>query len=99
MRFFLDSKNLENFDRQQFEGKNKKNRFLKKCTFPGSLSRNFYDYIFYKTWISSNKKGEAYFIRSENNTLAKILIFADRGIIYDRNKEELAWNKKGRVMN
>ena len=59
------------------------------------MSRNFYDYIFYKTWISSNKKGEAYFIRSENNTLAKILIFADRGIIYDRNKEELAWNKKG----
>ena len=24
----------------------------------------------------------------------KTFIFADRGIIYDRNKKELAWNKK-----
>ena len=39
-------------------------------------------------------KGEAYLKRSENNTLEKQIIFADRGIIYDRNKIEIAWNKK-----
>ena len=40
------------------------------------------------------KKGQAYLERSQNNTLGKQIIFADRGIIYDRNKVELAWNKK-----
>ena len=39
-------------------------------------------------------KGEAYFERSENNKLSEEIIFADRGIIYDRKGVELAWNKK-----
>ena len=28
----------------------------------------------------------------QNNTLNKQVIFADRGIIYDRNRKELVWN-------
>jgi len=38
-------------------------------------------------------KGEAYFKKSENNTLNKQPIFADRGLIYDRNKVLLSWNE------
>jgi len=45
------------------------------------------------------QNGEAYRERSENNTLQKINIFTERGIIYDRNKVELAWNKKGEAEN
>jgi penicillin-binding protein 2 len=39
------------------------------------------------------KKGDSFEARSENNRLKHTVIFADRGIIYDRNKKELAWNE------
>lgn len=38
--------------------------------------------------------GQEYKERSENNRLRHSLILADRGIIYDRNGVELAWNEK-----
>jgi penicillin-binding protein 2 len=91
---FLDSKNIQNFDRQQFEGRIEK-PIPKKTIF--ALAGVFI--IMVATFGSrlgylQIANGETYFKRSENNTLAKDIIFADRGIIYDRNKEELAWNKK-----
>ena len=91
---FLDSKNLENFDRQQFEGRIEKPISKKTILFLG---------LFFLLWaiIFSTRlvylqidKGDIYLKRSENNTLEKQVIFADRGIIYDRNKKELVWNKK-----
>jgi penicillin-binding protein 2 len=91
---FLDSQNLQNFDRQQFEGRIEKTISKSTIILLGSLffvvvaiftSRLFYLQI---------NKGEAYFKRSQNNILEKAIIFTDRGIIYDRNKVELAWNKK-----
>ena len=91
---FLDSKNLQNFNRQQFEGRIEKpipkrtililGIFFLLCAV-GYTARLGYLQV---------KKGNVYFEKSENNTLDKQNIFADRGIIYDRNKVELAWNKK-----
>ena len=40
------------------------------------------------------QNGDTYRKRSENNILKKATIFTERGIIYDRNGRELAWNKK-----
>ena len=91
---FLDSKNLQNFDRQQFEGRIEKPIPKRTILFLGST------FIFVSLIFGSRllylqvNKGEAYLARSENNILDKIVIFADRGIIYDRNKKELAWNEK-----
>ena len=91
---FLDSKNIQNFDRQQFEGRIEKPISKRTILFLG---------VFFLIGILSFstrliylqiQKGEAYFKRSENNILERQIIFADRGIIYDRNKVELAWNKK-----
>ncbi len=91
---FLDSQNLENFDRQQFEGRIEKP--LSKSTaaavglfflFAGMLFSARLGYL-------QIKKGEAYNERSENNMLERVIIFAERGIIYDRNKVELTWNRK-----
>ena len=96
---FLDSKNLQNFDSQQFEGRIEKQISKKTITFLNII------FIFFILAFSSRlgflqiQKGEAYLKRSENNTLGKQIIFADRGIIYDRNKVELAWNKKGTTTN
>src|SRR3989344_4462566 len=42
--------------------------------------------------ITKVGRGDVYAKRSENNRLEHIPIFAKRGIIYDRNKKELAWN-------
>jgi penicillin-binding protein 2 len=36
--------------------------------------------------------GKSYLSKSENNRLNNILVFSNRGIIYDRNDKKLAWN-------
>src|SRR3989344_6050950 len=91
---FLDSKNIQNFDHQQFEGRIE--RPIPKQT--AALLGGFFLIItlVFGARLSylEVEKGEAYLERSENNTLEKKVIFADRGIIYDRNKRELAWNRK-----
>lgn len=92
---FLDSKNLQNFDRQQFEGRIEKPISKKNIIFLSIIIGIFVIIFSIRLNYLQIKKGEAYFLRSENNKLAQILIFADRGIIYDRNKIELAWNKNG----
>lgn len=91
---FLDSKNLQNFNRQQFEGRIEKPIPKKTIVLLGVF------FIFFTTIFGARlaylqvKNGETYRKRSENNVLKKIIIFNDRGNIYDRNKRELAWNKK-----
>ena len=91
---FLDSKNLQNFNRQQFEGRIEKPIPKKTILFVGSFFLLCAVVFSARLGYLQIKKGSAYFQRSENNTLEKQNIFSDRGIIYDRNKVELAWNKK-----
>ncbi|MFA6177534.1 MAG: penicillin-binding transpeptidase domain-containing protein [Candidatus Paceibacterota bacterium] len=91
---FLDSKNLQNFDRQQFEGRIER-PILKKTIIMLGISFLFFTGIFGTRLVYLQiGKGEVYFNRSQNNMLEKTIIFTDRGIIYDRNKKELVWNKK-----
>ena len=89
---FLDSSNLPGFDTQQFEGRIEK-----------PIAKNT---IFFVAWffllviiIFSIKlfslqiiNGESYLARSENNRLRHSVIFTERGVIYDRNGIEMAWN-------
>src|SRR3989344_5598836 len=91
---FLDSQNLQNFDRQQFEGRIEKPISKRTILFLGGFF--IISSIIFGTRLGylQIQKGETYFNRSENNFLEKHIIFADRGIIYDRNKTELVWNKK-----
>lgn len=91
---FLDSKNLENFDQQQFEGRIEK-PIPERTIFIVGLFFLLITGVFTTRLFSLQiKKGEAYLERSQNNTLSQVIIFAERGIIYDRNHIELAWNKK-----
>lgn len=90
---FLDSKNLPNFNTQQFEGRLEKTIPKHSILFLGLF---FLGVSFFFVWQVINLqiiKGEAYFKKSENNTLSKRPIFADRGLIYDRNGVLLSWNK------
>jgi penicillin-binding protein 2 len=89
---FLDSKNLPNFNTQQFEGRLEK-AIPKRSIFFMELFFAVVACVF--IWQTINLqiiKGDAYFQKSENNTLQKQPIFADRGLIYDRNKVLLSWN-------
>lgn len=89
---FLDSKNLPSFNTQQFEGRLEK-AIPKRAIFTLGLFFIFCSLFFiYKLTNLQIVKGEAYFKRSEDNTLMKQPIFADRGLIYDRDGVLLAWN-------
>lgn len=89
---FLDSKNLPNFNTQQFEGRIEKS-IPKRSIYLLSSFFILIMFVFtYKLISLQIVKGEAYFKKSENNTLMKQPIFADRGLIYDRNDILLSWN-------
>jgi len=90
---FLDSRNAPKFDIHQLEGRLEKpiSKWAPRIvgifflliilTFTGKLV---------SLQITNSS---LYVTRSENNNLHHEVIFADRGIIYDRNGLELAWNE------
>lgn len=89
---FLDSKNLPNFNTQQFEGRLEK-AIPKRSIYILGLFFSCVAVVFmWKLGSLQIARGEAYFKKSENNTLSKQPIFADRGLIYDRKEVLLAWN-------
>lgn len=89
---FLDSQNLPDFDTDQFEGRIEKpigtgvySIIILFVFVVGSM-------FLYKVWSLQVVEGEKYRNRSDNNSLHKTLIYADRGVIYDRNKVPIVWN-------
>ncbi|MCC6323865.1 hypothetical protein IT400_03695 [Candidatus Nomurabacteria bacterium] len=89
---FLDSKNLPEFNTQQFEGRIEK-PIPKRIIYLLSVFLTLIGSVFlYQLGVLQISKGEAYLKRSEDNTLSTVPIFAPRGIIYDRNKTKLVWN-------
>lgn len=92
---FLDSENISEFNRDQFEGRIEKP--LGKFSF-FSVGTFFAIIIFvflFRAFFLQVVYGENYSIRSENNRLRSAIIMPNRGIIYDRNNEKLAWNGPG----
>jgi len=89
---FLDSKNLPHFNTQQFEGRLEKPIPKRSIFFLGLFFSLMAVIFIFKLGTLQIVKGEAYFKKSENNTLMKEPIVALRGLIYDRNKILLAWN-------
>ncbi len=90
----IDAQNLPNFNRQQFEGRLEKaikeKPFFIFGFFVTVVFIIFSGRLFYIQVI----QGDEYLAKSERNSLNTTPIFADRGIIYDRNKVELAWNER-----
>ncbi len=89
---FLDSKNLPQFNTQQFEGRIEKPIPKRVIFFLAIFLGTIGSVFLYQLGVLQITKGEAYLKRSEDNTLATVPVFAARGIIYDRNKTKLAWN-------
>jgi len=89
---FIDSSNLPNFDTHQFEGRLEKS-ISRRSIFilVGVFSLIIFIFVC-RIWILQIEKGDYYFTKSENNRLRNSLIFAKRGVIYDREGTTLAWN-------
>jgi penicillin-binding protein 2 len=91
---FLDSENLPQFDNQQFEGRLEKPITSRTVIVLGVFFVLIGVLFTGRLGILQIRKGTAYAERSENNSLNKKPIFAHRGIIYDRDNKELAWNEE-----
>lgn len=93
----MDSHNLPQFDTYQCEGRLVSPITERTLSFFGVIfvlialiyaSRLFYLQVVY---------GDEYREQSELNRLRQSIIFAERGTIYDRNGEKLAWNEPSAV--
>lgn len=89
---FLDSKNLPEFDTHQFEGRIEKPVSKRSFLFMGIFFAVVGIIFVGKVWNLQIVQGEAFETRSQNNHLRHTTIFANRGLIVDRNGEHLAWN-------
>ncbi len=89
---FLDDKNIPDFDVHQFEGRIEE-PIRRRTIIILSASFLLVVLIFIgRAAILQLKHGATYVATSENNRLEHQLLFPERGIIYDRNGVELAWN-------
>ncbi len=89
----IDTKSMHKFDHgQQFQGR------IEKCISPRSVTVlgicfALIGIIFIsKVWSLQVVYGEENAEKAENNRLRHELVFAERGLIYDRNDAPLAWN-------
>jgi penicillin-binding protein 2 len=89
---FLDTANVSGLDQQQFEGVFEKplnkNALVVTIIFLVAVLMLFTGRLVSLQIL----QGEHYFAVSENNRLRHIPVFAKRGVVYDRNNVELAWN-------
>lgn len=89
---FLDSKNIPQFEIDQLEGRIEK-PINKRVFFIFVVFFVIIELLFMtRLWSVQISKGEAFSILSENNRLRSVRLFSDRGVIYDRFGEKLAWN-------
>ncbi|OGG86033.1 hypothetical protein A2392_01020 [Candidatus Kaiserbacteria bacterium RIFOXYB1_FULL_46_14] len=89
---FMDSSNLPAFNHGRLEGKMelpiKKGRVMIVGLFFFAIALGFGGKLFMLQIVH----GTEYRERSDNNRIDQGLLIAERGVIYDRNGEMLAWN-------
>ncbi len=92
---FLDSANLPRFDTHQLEGRIE--RPIGKWSVTALALVFLVASVGFgtKLYALQVRDGATYTALSEGNRLRHSLIFAERGVIYDRNQVELAWNEPG----
>jgi len=90
---FLDSQNLPEFNKDQFEGRIEKAVSRKSITVLSFSFLIIFSFLSYKVFNLQVVAGESFRDISENNRLRHSTIFATRGNIYDRNNQLISWNE------
>lgn len=96
---FIDSKNLPEFDTDQFEGRIEKPISARTVYFLAILFVLVGIVYLGQTFKLQGVEGSSWKERAENNRLNHSLIFAERGVIQDRNGILLAWNQTADSQN
>lgn len=91
---FLDSKNLPNFNTYQMEGKIEKPLAKTNIFLFFILSGLLGIILLFQSYQVQIIGGKKFAALSSENALNKSIIFAPRGVIYDRNQVRLAWNEE-----
>jgi len=89
---FADSSNIPEFDTDRFEGRVERPLPQKTFLFVGIFVILLLGAYLARAWDLQIKNGALYAARAEANQLSRAIIFADRGIIYDRTGRVLASN-------
>src|SRR3989344_238134 len=89
---FLDSSNLPQFDRHQFEGRLERPIARRTIFILGGVFCLAMLLVLSKTFSLQIMEGDRYANQSAQNRLRHSLIFGSRGVFYDRNGTLLAWN-------
>ena len=89
---FLDSSNLPQFDRHQFEGRLERPIARRTMCMLGGVFFLTMLMVLSKTFSLQIREGDRYANQSAQNRLRYSLIFGSRGVFYDRNGTLLAWN-------
>ena len=90
---FIDSKNLPKFDPGRFQGRIEKSIGRQTIIAVGVAFAIIALLYIGKIWNLQITDGAVYATKAETNRLRHLLVFSERGAIYDRYDELLAWNE------
>lgn len=90
---FLDSSNLPEFNRSQMEGRMEKAIPRKYLKVLGACFAIIGLFLCYRAYSLQIQYGEKFAAQSQNNSLRNEVMFAERGLITDRNGTLVAWNE------
>lgn len=88
----LDSRNIPEFNVHQMEGVIEQHIPRSNFILLALLLVVFAGVILVQLFSLQVTHGEEFFVKSEHNRLSRVPLFADRGVVYDRNGNELIWN-------
>lgn len=90
---FIDSKNLPKFDPGRFQGRLEKPVSQRTIIAVGGIFAIIALLYIGKIWNLQITDGTTYAAKAETNRLRHSLVFPERGAIFDRHNEPLAWNE------
>lgn len=89
----LDASNIPHFDKTQLEGRIVEPVSPRALVIVGVCAVAVLSVFVYKTFLLQIVHGAEYALLSEKNRHDERIIFAQRGVIYDRYARELSWNE------
>jgi penicillin-binding protein 2 len=89
----LDASNLPSFNQGRMEGRMELPITNRNIAIIGILFLLISGWFLHKLFILQIVQGAEYKNISENNTIDQTTIIAERGVVYDRNGEMIAWNE------
>ncbi len=93
----IDSQNVSDLDRDQFEGRIERPISRKQIMFAGGAVAVAITLLFARAGMLQVVHGAEYALQAQQNQLQELTIFADRGTIVDRNGLSLAWSERVEV--